>query len=166
MDLVDVDPRSQFFNENGDSLPPFILDGWRGGVLDPDSFDHAKIPKFLFDSIVHAARPEKVLLRSYTPDSRASVSLDPSWDLFRAHRFERGNWSLEYVLYDDTGKWAVLLDPDAVVVGAEADLADRIDAQLYEHGTSLSELTHKSFPDLDPDKPYNRYYFAVINGRR
>jgi hypothetical protein len=166
MDLVEVDPRSRFFNENGDSLRPFVFAGWRGGVLDPDRFHHAKIPKFLFDSIVQAARPEKVFLRSYTPDSDALVSLDPSWDSFCAHRFEKENWSLEYVLYDGSGKWAVLLDPDAVVVGAEADLADRIDAQLNEHGTSLSELTHKSFPDLDPDKPYNRYYFAVINGHR
>ena len=166
MDPLEVDPRSRFFNENGDSMPPFVLEGWRGGVLNPDRFHHAKIPKFLFESIVQAARPKKILLRTYTPDADVSVPLDPSWDAFRAHRFVKENWSLEYVLYDDSGKWAVLLDPDAVVVGAELELADRIDAQLNEHGTSLAELTHQHFPELDPAKPYNRYYFAVIDGHR
>ena len=166
MDPLEIDPRSRFFNENGDSLPPFVLKGWRGGLLNPDRFHHAKIPRFLFESLVQAAGSEKVLLRSYTPDADLSVSLDPSWDSFRAHRFVKENWSLEYVLYDYSSKWAVLLDPDAVVVGAEAGLADRIDAQLYEHGTSLAELTHQFFPDLDPAKPYDRYCFAVINGHR
>ncbi len=164
MEPIEKDPRSRFFNENGDSLPPFVLEAWRGGVLNPDRFHQAKIPRFLFESLVRAARSEKVLLRSYTPDAECSVSLDPSWDSFREHRFVQENWSLEYVLYDHSGNWAVLLDPDAVVVGADAGLADRIDAQLDEHGTSLAELTHQFFPDLDPVNPYHRYCFAVING--
>lgn len=160
-----IDPRSRFFNENDDSLSPFVLAGWRGAVLDPDGYHHAKMPRFLFESIMLAAQPDCILLRTYTPDADASVSLKPTWEAFRAHRFKKENWSLDYVLYDSSGEWAVLLDPDAVVVGAEARLADQIDAELDEHGTSLAHLTHQFFPDLDPRKPLNRYHLAVISAQ-
>ncbi len=164
MHAIEVDPRRRFFNEEGDSLPPFVISGWRGGVLNPDRFDHTKIPRYLFESIVRAAQPGEVLLRRYTPDSDVSARLDPSWGSFRDHRFVRENWSLEYVLYDASGRWAVLLDPDVVVVGADADLARAIDSQLGDHGTSLEELTHQFFPELDA-APYNRYFFAVVGGQ-
>lgn len=165
MTQTEIDPRSRFFNESDESLSPFVLAGWRGGVFDPDGFHHAKMPRFLFESIMLAARPKSVLLQTYTPNAEASVSLEPTWDAFRSHRFKNENWSLEYVLYDASGQWAVRLDPDAVVVGAEATLADRIDSELNEHGTDLAHLTHQFFPDLDPDKPYNRYFLSVISGK-
>jgi hypothetical protein len=164
MHAIELDPRRRFFNEEGPSLPPFVVPGWRGGVLDPDKFNHTKIPRYLFESIMRAALPREVFLRTYTPDSDSSVRLDPSWESFKNHRFLKDNWSLEYVLYDVSGRWAVLLDPDVVVVGAEEDLADSIDQELGDSGTSLEELTHQFFPGLDA-AAYNAYFFAVIGAR-
>ncbi len=165
MQPIEVDPRRRFFNEEGDSLPPFVVPGWRGGVLDPDGFDHTKIPRSLFESIVRAARSDEIFLRPYTPDAKSSVQLDPSWGSFHAHRCAPDNWSLEYVLYDGSGRWAVLLNPDALVVGAADDVAETIDEHLRVHGTSLVDLTHQSFPDLEA-APFNRYVLAVLGGQR
>ena len=165
MDVSEQDPRARFFNESDDSLPPFRRTGWRGCVLDRDRFDHTRLPKFLFESITTAARTTDLLLHLYTPDRPDSVSLSPDWDSFRSFVYEPDNWSLEYVLYDNSGSWAVLADPDVVVVGAEPELADNIDALLDQHGTSLKRLTHADFPGMDSGGQNWHYFSAVVGSQ-
>lgn len=144
-------------------MPRLAHPGWRGAVLDPDGFHHAKMPRFLFESIVRAVRPERVLLQAYTPDTACPTSLEATWEAFRAHRFVREHWSLEYVLYDASGLWAVLLDPDLLVVGATAALADRIDTQLGEHGTSFAHMTHQHFPAPGAGHPIQPDYLHIVS---
>jgi len=156
------DPRTRFFNEEGESLPPFHPPGWRGCVLDRDRFDHTRLPRFLFEAIITATATAELLLRPYTPDRAESVALPPTWPAFREFVYEPSNWSLEYVLYDSSGQWAVLADPDIVIVGAEAKVADRIEMALAEHGTNLKRLTLSDFPNLDPVEPNWQYFAAVV----
>ena len=159
---VEQDPRSRFFNEEGDSLHPFRKTGWRGCVLDRDRFDHTRLPRFLFEALVASTRTQELLLRPYTPDRSESVALPAKWLALREFVYEPANWSLEYVLYDAPGEWAVLADPDVVVLGACTELASRIDSALAEHGTSLAHLTRSDFPGLDPAKPNDRFFLAVM----
>src|SRR5690606_41860565 len=97
---LEQDPRSRFFNEGGDSLPPFRHAGWRGCVLDRDRFDHTRLPRFLFEAVVASTGTRELLLRPYTPDRSESVALPAEWPAFREFVYEPANWSLEYVLYD------------------------------------------------------------------
>jgi hypothetical protein len=160
----DPDPRRRFFREAPGVVPSLVNASWRGAVLDPDGFHHAKMPRFLLESIVCAARPDRLLLRTYSPDA-APVSLEPTWEAFRAHRFAKAHWSLEYVLHDASADWAVLLEPELLIIGAAGDLADRIDAELDEHGTSLARITGHYFPPTDPGRPCERHYLHIVTPR-
>lgn len=103
-----------------------------------------------------------MLLRLYTPDRGESVALPAEWPAFRDFVYESANWSLEYVPYGASGEWAVLADPEVVVLGACTELASRIDSALAEHGTSLAHLTRSDFPGLDSAKPNDRFFLAVV----
>ena len=157
MQQTQADPRQRFFNEERDSLCAFQQRGWRGCGLDRDRFNSTRLPRFLFEAIVVASETDEVLLRLYTPDRPASVGLPPNWASFSAYVQAEENWSLEYVLYDSSGRWAVLADPDVTVVGAEPSLADSIERLLEEHGTSFEHLTKCDFPSLDKANPNARY---------
>jgi hypothetical protein len=165
MQQTETDPRRRFFNEEGDSLPPFRQEGWRGCGLDRDRFNSTRLPRFLFETVVAASGAEELLLRLYTPDRPASVGLPANWASFSEYVHADENWSLEYVLYDSSGRWAVLADPDVTVVGAELGLADAIERMLGEHGTSFEHLTKCDFPGLDPANPNARFMLAVLGSQ-
>jgi len=158
-----ADVRAELFNEDPDALCPYRLQGWRGCAFNPDSYNHTKVPRFLFESIVEAAASETVTLATYAPD-RPPAHIAANWNSFRSHRFDQENWSLEYILHDHSKRWAVLLDPDLVVFGAEAALADRIDLLLAEHGTSLGQITTADFPELNPASIGHKYILGAISG--
>jgi hypothetical protein len=158
-----ADVRAELFNEGPDADCPYRLPGWRGCAFNPDRFNHTKLPRFLFESIVEAAASDSVTLAAYSPD-QPPTHIAAEWTTFRSHRFDPKHWSLEYVLHDQSKSWAVLLDPDLVVFGAETALADRIDLLLSEHGTSLREITTGDFPELDPANSGHKYILGAISG--
>jgi len=158
-----ADVRAELFNEDSNAGCPFRLPSWRGCAINPDRFNHTKLPRFLFDSIVDAAAADSLTLTAYSP-GQPPAHIDANWDSFRNHRFDLEHWSLEYVLHDKFKRWAILLDPDLVIFGAEATLADRIDFLLSEHGTSLREITTADFPELDPANIGQKYILGAIYG--
>ena len=156
--------RHRFFNEDGDMLPPFRIAGWRGCLLDRDRYDHARLPPLLFDAIVAAAGPDTLLLERYAPDAAVPDAIAPEWTAYRAHLHRPDRWCLEFVLSDAGGRWAVLADADAIVVGAQAALADAIEANLKTHGTSFAELTAQDWGGFDGMRPeWIRYVRAILD---
>ncbi len=158
-----TDARSELFDESSDAVCPFRRRGWRGCAVNPDRFNHTKIPRFLFDCIVEASGAESLSLSAYSPD-QPIAQIYANWASFRSHRFNPHNWSLEYVLHDHSKSWAVLLDPDLVVFGAQMEFAHNVDILLGEHGMSLSSITTADFPDLDPRVAGHKYILGAISG--
>ena len=159
--VTDADPRKRFFNEEGDMLPPFVDPTWRGCVINRDKHDHTKMPEWFFEAILAAAAPSELKLARYTPDHPVET-LPANWKAYRDHVFVPEHWSLELVLFDESGQWALLADPDMTVFGASPVLADCIDAYLKQRGTSLAMMTDDDFPQLAPaTHPWERYYLAV-----
>jgi hypothetical protein len=159
------DPRARFFNEEGTMIPPFVDSTWRGCALDRDRFDHTRMPEQLFHAIVSAAGSQELRITRYSPDSETFDTLAPTWESFRSFVFVENNWSLEYVLFDQSGQWAVLADADVTVVGASPDIAARIDRELSVHDLSLVQLTDTDFPDLDPAQQPGAKYLLAVSGR-
>lgn len=145
-------------------IPPFVDARWRGCALDRDRFDHTRLPEELFNSIVLAARSSELLITRYCPDS-GSESLPANWEAFRTYVFAAANWALEYVLWDSSGRWAVLADADVTVFGAAPDLAALVDQELIAHDTSLVQLTDTDFPGLDPAEQPGAAYLLAVSGR-
>jgi len=134
---VKTDPRSRFFNEEGDMIPPFKNASWRGCALNRDSFDYTRMPEVLFNAIIRVTNSAELLIAHYAPDSNSPFRIVASWFNFRSHVFAKENWSLEFVLFDETRAWALLADADATILGAAPELASRLDRVLAAHGTSL-----------------------------
>jgi len=146
-------------------IPPFVDPTWRGCALDRDRFDHTRLPEQLFNAIVRCAGSNEFLIARYSPDSDNCDSFAADWETFRAYVFTEANWSLEYVLFDQSERWAVLADADVTVVGASPELADLIDQTLAAHGTSLVQLTDTDFPGLDPSQQPGTAYLLAVSGR-
>ena len=160
-----TDPRVRFFNETGGMTTPFVDATWRGCALDRDRFEHTRLPEALFNAIIFAAESSDLLMARYSPDSECCDSLPANWAAFRAYVFTEANWSLEYVLFDPSGRWAVLADADVTVFGAAPGLADLVDHGLLAHGTSLVQLTDTDFPGLDASKQPGAAYLLAVSGR-
>ena len=156
------DPRTSFFNEIGDMLPPFRLDGWRGCCIDPDQFGHPKMPHVLFEAVMAAVAPNQILLQQYTPDKKQPIALAPSWPAFESSRNTDEHWSLEYVLFDASETWAFLLDPDMLIFGAEVEVAGRVDIELTRLGTSLLQLTVNDYPEVPASSHMYPYIVQVL----
>lgn len=98
----------------------------------------------------------------YTPEQPPAVAVAPNWAAFYAVTCRLANQSLEHVLSDPSGKWAVLCELDVMVLGASPEIAARIDNELEQHGTSLKQMTVWDYPDtLSPDPRYS-YMRAVV----
>jgi len=160
-----TDPRTRFFNEEGNIIPPFVDTTWRGCALSRDRFDHTRMPELLFNAIIGAASSVELLIARYSPDSDSCDTLAANWEAFRSYVFATDNWSLEYVLFDKTGRWAVLADADVTVLGASPELASHVDRELAAHGTSLVQLTETDFPGLDPSQQPGAKYLLAVSGR-
>lgn len=143
-------------------LPPFKAGNWRGCCVDPDPFAHPKMPQVLFEAVIAAAAPNHVLLQQYTPDDEQPTKLAPSWSKFFEERADPKRWSLEYVLFDASGAWAFLLDPDMLVFGAETPVARRVDMELAKSGTSLLQLTVSDYPQVPPSSHMHPYIVQVL----
>jgi hypothetical protein len=162
---MQADPRPRFFNEEGDMLPPFVDPTWRGCALDRDQFDHTRMPEILFSAITKAANSKELLIARYSPDSQSPATVAADWQSFRSYVFTDANWPLEYVLFDQSERWAVLADADVTVVGACPELADQIDEELARHSTSLVQLTDADFPGLNPNEQPGAKYLLAVSGR-
>ena len=97
----------------------------------------------------------------YTPEQPPAVGVAPDWTAFRAVVSRPSNQSLEHVLSDTSGKWAVLCELDVVVLGASPEIAARIDNELKQHGTSLRRMTVWDYPDTLSSDPRYSYMRAV-----
>ena len=159
---LDTDPRERFFNEGGDCIPPFTDSSWRGCCLNRDRFDATMIPRFLFEAVVAAAGTSKISVHFYTPEGPPALGVAAEWAAFRAVASRPTNQSLEHVVYDASGNWAVLCELDVVVVGASPSVAARIDKGLEQHGTSLKQMTVWDYPDTLSEDPRYSYMRAVV----
>lgn len=145
-------------------LPPFRMRGWRGCALDRDSFDSTRMPRQLFDALLTRAAPSELLVERYAPDHPGPDRISPDWDAYRAYTRADETWALEFVMYDAGGRWALLADADATVLGAEGSLADQIDELLASQGTSLESMTHEEWGELDPlTQPGAQYILSVCS---
>ncbi|MGO4549565.1 hypothetical protein AB4059_00455 [Lysobacter sp. 2RAF19] len=161
-DIPPGSARARFFNEEGNMLPPFRARGWRGCVLDRGTFDSTRMPRQLFDVLLALAAPGELLIERYAPDHLGPDRIAPDWDVYKAYTRAEETWSLEFVMYDADGRWALLADADATVLGAEPSLANQIDEQLALQGTSLKAMTEEEWGELDPlTQPGAKYILAV-----
>jgi len=154
-------PRERFFNEAGDCLPPFTDLSWRGCVLNRDRFDATMMPRFVFEAIMAATRTSSIDIHFYTPDEPPALGVAGTWAAFRGVVCRPKNQSLEHVISDASGTWAVLCELDVVVVGASPDVAGRIDKELKQHGTSLKQMTVWDYPATLSEDPRYSYVRAV-----
>ena len=158
----EADPRARFFNEAGDCIPPFMDSTWRGCCLNRDRFDATMMPRFLFEALMAATGSKEISVNFYTPEQPPAVSVAPDWAAFRAVASRPFNQSLEHVLSDTSGSWAVLCGLDVVVLGSSPEIAARIDNELKQHGTSLEQMTLWDYPDTLSSDPRYSYMRAVV----
>jgi hypothetical protein len=158
----EADPRTRFFNESGDCIPPFTDPSWRGCCLNRDRFDATMMPRFLFEALMAATGSKEIGVTFYTPEQSPAVGVAPDWAAFRAVTCRPANQSLEHVLSDRSGKWAVLCELDVVVLGASPEIAARINNELAQHGTSLKQMTVWDYPDTLSTDPQYSYMRAVL----
>ena len=158
------DPRERFFNEEGDCIPPFTDQSWRGCCLNRDRFDATMMPRFLFEALVAATGTKVICAYFYTGEQPPALGVAPDWESFRTAVKHSGNESLEHVVFDSSGSWAVLGELDVVVLGASPEVADRIDSELKQHGTSLALMTVWDYEGTCSEDPRYSYMRAVIGG--
>lgn len=144
--------RFRLFDEAMDAPTPFKLTGWRGCALDHDLYDHTRMPRVLFDALIAESASTKLLIERFAPDNDVPDVIGADWETFRAHMHAPKNWCLEFTLFDDSQRWAVLADADVIVVGFEPALAEKVDNRLKAQGTSLADLTDTDFPASDTDR--------------
>ena len=159
---LEADPRARFFNEAGDCIPPFTNASWRGCCLNRDRFDATMLPRFLFEALMAATGSKKINVAFYTPEEPTTCGIAPNWEAFRAVVARPANQSLEHVLSDASGEWAVLCELDVVVLGAIPELAARIDRQLRQHGTDLETMTVWDYSGTLSSDPRYSYMRAVV----
>jgi hypothetical protein len=156
--------RRRFFNEAID-LPPFVPAGWRGCVLDRDAFDHTRMPEGLFRAVIEAAGSRRLHFCGVFADGAAGsdrcVLLPAEWRRYREFAFAPENHTVERVLFDDTGCWAILSDFESTLLGAESGLAAAIDLVLARDGSSLASMTREHFGDGERSD-FARYLDAVV----
>jgi hypothetical protein len=158
----EANPRARFFNEAGDCIPPFMDSSWRGCCLNRDRFDATMMPRFLFEALMAATGSKEIGVNFYAPEQPPAVGVAPDWAAFRAVTSRPANQSLEHVLSDPSGNWAVLCELDVVVLGASPEIATRIDNELEQHGTSLKQMTVWDYPDTLSSDPRYAYMRAVV----
>ena len=158
----EADPRARYFTEAGDCTSPFPQASWRGCCLNRDRFDATMMPRFLFEALMAATGSREISVNFYTPEQAPAVGVAADWASFRDVVSRPVNQSLEHVLSDNSGAWAVLCELDVVVLGASSEIAARIDAELEQHGTSLKQMTVWDFPDLLSSDPRHAYMRAVV----
>jgi hypothetical protein len=120
------------------------------------------MPRFLFEALMAATGAREIFLAFYTPEQPPVERVAPEWAAFRAVASRPANQSLEHVLFDASGEWAVLCELDVVVLGALPEVAARIDEELEQHGTSLRKMTVWDYPDTLSEDPRYSYMRAVV----
>lgn len=120
------------------------------------------MPRFLFEALMAATGSSEIRVNFYTPEQAPAVGLAADWASFRDVVSRPVNQSLEHVLSDSSGAWAVLCELDVVVLGASPEIAARIDGELKQHGTSLKQMTVWDYPDLLSSDPQYAYMRAVV----
>jgi len=120
------------------------------------------MPRFLFEALMDATKPHEIDVSFYTPEQPKVVGVAPTWTAFRTVASRPANQSLEHVLSDASGRWAILCELDVVVLGASPEVADRIDGELKQHGTSLERMTVWDYPDTTSPDPRYSYMRAVV----
>jgi hypothetical protein len=158
--------RFRLFDEAKDAPTPFKLAGWRGCALDHDRYDHARMPRALFDALITASASTKLLVERFAPDNDVPDVIASDWDTFRAHMYAPQNWCLEFTLFDENQRWAVLADADVIVVGIDPALAEKVDAHLNAQGSSLVDLTSADFPASDTDRQEWTDFLRAVVGRQ
>jgi hypothetical protein len=158
------DSRAAFFNDHGEMIPPFRRPDWRGCCVDPNPLPHPKVHPVLFESILAAATPNHLLLQRYTPDDSSPMRLSPEWASLKDARSAKDLWSLEFVLSDESGSWALWVDQDMLVFGANPEVAARIEERLSLSGLSLQSITLRDFSS-PPCESRIRHYIAEVVGR-
>jgi hypothetical protein len=116
----------------------------------------------VFEAIMSATDSKEIGVTFYTPEQAPALGVTPEWSAFRAVASRPTNQSLEHVLFDDSGEWAVLCELDVVVLGASPSVAARIDKELKQHGTSLRQMTIWDYPDTFSSDPRYSYMRAVV----
>lgn len=165
MEREEPNPRLRYFNEEGDCLSPFKHASWRGCCLNRDRFDATLMPRFLFDAVVEAAGASELLVAIYTPHRPEVFQHSADWAAFQGVVSRPANQSMEHVLFDSSGKWAILGELDVMVLGASSDVADRIDMVLRQHGTSFRQMTVWDYPETQSsDDERFAYMRAVVSG--
>lgn len=157
--------RFRLFDETADAPTPFKSPGWRGCALDHDRYDHTRMPRALFDALVIESASTKLLIERFAPDNDCPDVVAANWEAFRAHMHAPQNWCLEFTLFDDGNRWAVLADADVIVVGIEPVLAEKVDAHLKVQGSSLADLTNTDFPASDTDRQEWTDFLRAVAGR-
>ncbi len=120
------------------------------------------MPRFLFEALMGATGSKEIGVSFYTPEQPHAVGVAPTWTAFRAVTSRPTNQSLEHVVFDASGKWAVLCELDVVVLGASHKIAARIDRELEQQGTSLKQMTAWDYPDTLSSDPRYSYLRAVV----
>ena len=123
---------------------------WRGCALDRDEYNNTRMPRLLFEAIITAANT-RTLIVAADFGSSLHAEVPANWEAYSAHMLARENYSIDYVICDDTGDWACLFDFDVTTFGATRLIADRVDRILAESGTSLRALTIEAFGDHEHD---------------
>ena len=119
------------------------------------------MPRFLFEALMAATGSKEIKVNFYTPEQPQAVSVAPDWTAFRAVASRPSNQSLEHVLSDTSGSWAVLCELDVIVLGASPEIAARIDNELEQHGASLKQMTVWDYPDALSSDPRYSYMRSV-----
>ncbi|NYF22910.1 hypothetical protein HDC36_004400 [Xanthomonas sp. JAI131] len=120
------------------------------------------MPRFLFEALVAATGTNEISVHFYTGEQPPALGVVPDWDSFCAAVKRPGNQSLEHVVFDASGSWAVLGELDVVVLGASPEVAERIDRELEQHGTSLTQMTIWDYAGTLSEDPRYSYMRAVV----
>jgi len=138
--------RDRFFND--ESLErPLQKAGWRGCVLDRDKRDNTRLPEVLWNALVAATTTaSEVQVCGYFLGVERCIDVASSWADFSAFMLKSENYSPEYVLFDESGCWAILADTDVTTVVMDERSADVVDAYLRARDSSLLSLTLDDFP--------------------
>lgn len=154
--------RDRFFSEEPGFERPFKDAAWRGCVLDRDKYSNARLPENLWRSLVRASGTSTVLVCGYYSDRERCAAVDAEWRSYSEYMLAQSNYSPEYVIYDESGKWAILADVDVTTLGLAPELADSIDLCLSADKTSLLGLTRGDFQDKDILSPGGVYIRGVL----
>ncbi len=160
-DAAAIDPRVRHFEDKARPDMPFADPTWRGCCLDRDRFDATRMPRFLFEALMTATGTQAIDVHFYMTES-AVRGVAPDWPAFRAVAGGPANESLEHVICDASGTWAVLCELDVMLLGATPELATRIDAELAAHGTSLALMTAWDWPEIRSDDPRFAFMRAAV----